>query len=1115
MRFTKLVVESFQAIERAELEFGPGLNVVYGPNDLGKSTLATALRAALLVPPKSSEALSFTPWYADAVPRVSLTFSDEQGGFWRVSKGFGSGSTTGAELASSKDGRSFALHSKARQVEEKLRELLGWGIPAPGGKSGPRGLPQSFLANVLLAAQTDVDAILGQSLAEDADGSGKLRLTKALATLAQDPLFKRALTRAQKEVDACFTATGRRKSGQSSCFTEASNRVKELEHEHELLRRQREDSLSTERHVSSLRERRNEALLAVGEARAARARLAQREREAEVRARAAAELGALRAELASIDALAARIAALGAELEAHAAGAAERERELALGARGVERAEAELARAEQALRLASSEDGARQRELERAALAEQRALAQRELQACEVRHAALLAARDTLRAAEQAEAALVAARAERARLAALDSSAGERVREAEAELALVRAIMAYGRFRGASAAADDATRAKAAGAEAARDAAGKLSQADSLAAQASALEGIVAARAASLGALERARAFVELERELQLAEAALGGGLSIALRAKKKVALRAKVDGSERELEPSTSLTLEAERRVLLSVGDAFELEVTAGAAEQRRRVDALRARWQDEVVPELSRAGVSSPAALLTALEGVERQRRELGVTRQQVERLRGEARALEQLAAAHAERAAKADAGAAELELRRQAFSAADSALLEQHWQALGAAWEAQTEALGVEKSRALERARAARSASEQALGLADYRCTEAERRAAELGEKARAATSTHGADLAAQLATLEQRRAALARSAGELEATLGAHSAAADGAVQRAEQAVASARAGLGGARQAQVAAASALDESRARLHDAQGEQRTLRAELERRERAALAVRVSEAERALAALPDPGAVTAEQRDASERELARAERELEEAKEELFKSEGALSKVGGAAVHDELVRVEHDLARARVREREVEVDADAWKLLLETLRGVENEQGAHLGKSLAQPITSKFSELTAGRYTGLSLDAALRTEGLGVASASAATPDVISALSVGTRDQLATLLRLTIADQLKAAIVLDDHLVHTDPRRLAWFRGVLLKTALNAQVVVLTCRPEDYLSPDELPSGVAMRDLAGGSIRSIDASRAVKRWSLIPARPSSVPALASSQEA
>ena len=56
MRFVKVAVESFQAIQRADVEFGPGLNVVYGPNDLGKSTLARhQFRAALLVPPTSSK----------------------------------------------------------------------------------------------------------------------------------------------------------------------------------------------------------------------------------------------------------------------------------------------------------------------------------------------------------------------------------------------------------------------------------------------------------------------------------------------------------------------------------------------------------------------------------------------------------------------------------------------------------------------------------------------------------------------------------------------------------------------------------------------------------------------------------------------------------------------------------------------------------------------------------------------------------------------------------------------------------------------------------------------------------------------------------------------------
>src|SRR5579859_2938496 len=119
MKFVKVAIESFQAIQRAEVEFGPGLNVLYGPNDLGKSTLGAAMRAALLVPPTSSEAAQFASWYADATPRVSLTFVDDVGHYWKVSKGFGDGAHTGSELMHSKDGASFVLDCKARQVEEK------------------------------------------------------------------------------------------------------------------------------------------------------------------------------------------------------------------------------------------------------------------------------------------------------------------------------------------------------------------------------------------------------------------------------------------------------------------------------------------------------------------------------------------------------------------------------------------------------------------------------------------------------------------------------------------------------------------------------------------------------------------------------------------------------------------------------------------------------------------------------------------------------------------------------------------------------------------------------------------------------------------------------------
>lgn len=40
----KLVVDNFQSHEHTEVEFGPGLNVIVGPSDHGKSALVRALR---------------------------------------------------------------------------------------------------------------------------------------------------------------------------------------------------------------------------------------------------------------------------------------------------------------------------------------------------------------------------------------------------------------------------------------------------------------------------------------------------------------------------------------------------------------------------------------------------------------------------------------------------------------------------------------------------------------------------------------------------------------------------------------------------------------------------------------------------------------------------------------------------------------------------------------------------------------------------------------------------------------------------------------------------------------------------------------------------------------
>jgi hypothetical protein len=70
----------------------------------------------------------------------------------------------------------------------------------------------------------------------------------------------------------------------------------------------------------------------------------------------------------------------------------------------------------------------------------------------------------------------------------------------------------------------------------------------------------------------------------------------------------------------------------------------------------------------------------------------------------------------------------------------------------------------------------------------------------------------------------------------------------------------------------------------------------------------------------------------------------------------------------------------------------------------------------------------------------------------------------------------------------------------VHTDLSRLDWFNGVLREVATDAQVLVFTCRPHDYLSKAELPTRAAkLRDGAGGAVRAVDLEALVESW---PAR-------------
>lgn len=101
------------------------------------------------------------------------------------------------------------------------------------------------------------------------------------------------------------------------------------------------------------------------------------------------------------------------------------------------------------------------------------------------------------------------------------------------------------------------------------------------------------------------------------------------------------------------------------------------------------------------------------------------------------------------------------------------------------------------------------------------------------------------------------------------------------------------------------------------------------------------------------------------------------------------------------------------------------------------------------------------------------------------------------IGALSAGTQDQLATLLRLCIAEQLHSAIVLDDHLTHSDASRIDWFNAVLRGAARQVQIILITCRPAEVLTPTEFPRvGEVAHAGAAGLLRAVDLGAVIHRF-------------------
>ena len=112
---------NFKRFADDEIALEPGLNLIVGPNESGKSTIVEALGAALFCDPasKARTVKRLERWGTDGATRLELDF-DHAGNRYRLVKDFGAGTvelsdSTGAEVIADR-----------HRVDARVRELVGF-----------------------------------------------------------------------------------------------------------------------------------------------------------------------------------------------------------------------------------------------------------------------------------------------------------------------------------------------------------------------------------------------------------------------------------------------------------------------------------------------------------------------------------------------------------------------------------------------------------------------------------------------------------------------------------------------------------------------------------------------------------------------------------------------------------------------------------------------------------------------------------------------------------------------------------------------------------------------------------------------------------------------------
>ena len=579
----------------------------------------------------------------------------------------------------------------------------------------------------------------------------------------------------------------------------------------------------------------------------------------------------------------------------------------------------------------------------------------------------------------------------------------------------------------------------------------------------------------------------KLATDLAAARAALDVGLVVTVTPKALLDIRVQKDGQKAESTSTAQpLDIEAKAGVDIAIADIATVRVRGGRREAQATAKGLETRWSREVAPQLAAAGVTDfeglDAKIAEAQEldsGIKAKDAELNSLRAQVNALAGAVEALREASdRAAACRALLGDVRLDTLAADLKALGAdATSGLRKRRQRLSKEAEEARRIASDATNERTLtdERTRQSKMALDAAIVARD----------------AALMPFPEGVDPA-----LVAARVALAAGVAEKE-SVAAEFASLERTITERKRRIDTA---VSGARTNATQAAAAVETAQGELTiaktnhaSAHGRLIELRKQRDAEDLAAAETRLQEATGRHAALPVPDRiVTDDEVSTAQNSAASAKSDLDGIEGNIQRAQGALQQVGGAVARERLRDATEAFELAERQEREIEEEYEAWRLLLDQMKEADAAQASNLGHALAPAIAGRFQELTQRRYQTVQLTAQLATEGLIVSGGLRPT----SLISVGTREQLSTLHRLSLAEYLGTTIVLDDQLVQSDENRMEWFRALLTEKARSFQIVVFTCRPGDYLAATSMVSDGSgfHTDTDNGFVRAIDLERALR---------------------